>query len=112
MSHGGGYVESEAGFSGVALKWMVEDAEVTGLSFHPKAKASIMPAVDSQRYVAPNSLGKKHKFLHGLGWVFEFIPKRIRDPNRNFAVRWIVPRRLSRFVARDAIIHQAVIETA
>jgi hypothetical protein len=107
---GGGYVESEAGLSGVALKWMAEEAEVTGLRFHPKAKASSIPAVDSQQYAAPNPLEKKHESPHGLWWVVEFIPKRIKHPQQK--LRYPVDFALGALAirARDAIIHQAVID--
>lgn len=107
---GGGYRESEAGLSKIALAWMVREAESAGLRFHPTAKAAIIPAADTPRYAAPNSLAMKHESLRGLWWIVEFMPKQVRDPAQNFASRWIIPQGRPRFVAGGARIHQAVFD--
>lgn len=107
---GGGYKEPEAGLSKIALKWMVEQAEAFGLRFQPKAKAAILPAQDTAQYVAPSVTALKHESLHGAWWIVEYVPKRIRDPARGFAPRWIIPAGRPRHVNENAQIHASVFE--
>jgi uncharacterized protein (DUF2235 family) len=107
---GGGYIESQAGLSKIALKWMVEQAKAAGIQFHPKAEAAILPEKDTADYAAPNPAGPQHESLKGLWWIVEFLPKRIHDPASNFAVRWIIPGGRHRFIGANANIHPSVFE--
>lgn len=107
---GGGYKESEAGLSKIALKWMVEEAEAFGLKFQPKAKEAILPKQDTSELAAPSSTAMKHESLRGLWWLVEFLPKRIKDPAAGFASRWIIPKGRPRFVSKGAIIHSSVFD--
>ena len=107
---GGGYVEREAGLSKIALKWMVEQAEAFGLRFQPKAKAAILPERDTEQEVAPSSTAMKHESLRGWWWIVEFWPKRIKDPAKGFAPRWIIPRGRPRYVNENSKIHASVFE--
>jgi uncharacterized protein (DUF2235 family) len=107
---GGGYKESEAGLSKIALKWMVEESKKAGLQFQPKAEAAILPTQDTPRQSAPNPAAEKHESLHGLWWIVELLPKRIRDPANNWAARWIIPLGRHRFVTENANIHQSVFD--
>ena len=105
---GGGYIESEAGLSKIALKWLLEEAEAHGLKTNPIAKAAILPAQDSQEYAAPNALGKKHESLEGWWWISEFLPKRIKDPAKNWTPTWIVPLGRPRTVLAGALMHASI----
>lgn len=105
---GGGYVETEAGLSKIALKWLLEEAESQGLQTKPEAKAAILPAKDSRAYAAPNPVGVKHESLEKLWWIPEFLPKRIKDPANNWAPRWILPLGRSRTVPDGALVHSSV----
>lgn len=107
---GGGYAESEAGLSKIALKWMVEQAEAFGLRFNPSARAVILPEQDTAKYAAPNPAAVQHESLQGWWWLAEFIPKRIKDPAAGFAPRWILHAGRHRHVAPDAKIHESVVE--
>ena len=108
---GGGYVESEAGLSKIALKWMVEQAETFGLRFNPMAKAIVMPTQNTAQYAAPDSAATKHESLSGLWWIVEFLPKRIRDPQTGYATtRWIIPSGRHRHVAENSSIHASVFD--
>lgn len=107
---GGGYPEPEAGLSKDALKWMVEQAEVSGLRFLPKARDVILPAQDTSQNAAPNPTAIQHESLQGWWWIAEYIPKQIKDPTRGFATRWILHQGHHRFVADNANIHTSVFE--
>jgi uncharacterized protein (DUF2235 family) len=107
---GGGYKESEAGLSKIALAWMVGHAEGVGLRFNPAAKMAILPPQDTPQFAAPNAAAKKHESLHGLWWLVEYIPKRIHDPSRAFAPRWILHGGRHRYVAENSNIHRAVFD--
>jgi uncharacterized protein (DUF2235 family) len=107
---GGGYVESEAGLSKIALKWMVEQAKGFGLRFQSSLEAAIIPPVDSPKYAAPNAAGPQHESLKGSWWIVEFLPKPIKDPAANFAPSWIIHRGHPRYLTDGANIHISVLE--
>jgi uncharacterized protein (DUF2235 family) len=107
---GGGYKESEAGLSKIALKWMVDQAEAFGLRFQPKAKAEIFPLQDTPKAAAPRVTAPQHESLRGLWWLAEFIPKRFRDPARDFATTWMIHAGRRRYVAEHSQIHVSVLE--
>jgi len=110
---GGGYTESQSGLSKDALAWMV--GEVGGsLTFSSAIFESRVPAVDRDGYTAPSALAQMHRSLRGLWWIVEVIPKRVRDPSRNYASRWIVPlgqpRHITQIPGRTTKVHTSVIE--
>ncbi len=107
---GGGYAEPEAGLSKIALAWMVEKAESFGLRFQPKARAAILPAQDTPKYVAPSITAPQHESLRGLWWIVEFMPKRFRDPAAGFASRWMIHAGRPRHVVDGSTIHPSVLE--
>ncbi len=107
---GGGYKESEAGLSKITLLWMVTEAESAGLQINAAMVPVILPGQDTKRYVAPNAHAHKHESLHGLWWIAELIPKRIKDPKRSFEPRWILPRGRARYVSPGSKIHASVLE--
>ena len=105
---GGGYVESEAGLSKIALKWLLEEAESHGLKTNPGAKAAILPPQDTQEYAAPNALGQKHESLEGWWWIPELLPRRIKDPANNWTPTWIWPLGRPRTVLAGALMHSSI----
>jgi uncharacterized protein (DUF2235 family) len=107
---GGGYVESEAGLSKIALKWIVGQAKGFGLRFQPYLEAEIIPPMDNVKYAAPNPAALQHESLKGLWWIVEYLPKRIKDPAANFAPRWIIHRGQPRFLTDGSDIHMSVFE--
>jgi uncharacterized protein (DUF2235 family) len=107
---GGGYPESEAGLSKIALKWMVEHARSAGLRFDQRAEATILPTQDTPGDVAPNTAGPTHESLRGLWWALEYLPKLIHDPAHGFEPRWIIHRGRHRYIAEGAHIHQSVFD--
>ncbi len=107
---GGGYKERTAGLSKIALKWMVEQAKAFGLRFQPKAEAEILPAVDTPKAAAPSVTAPQHESLHGVWWLAEFIPKRFRDPAKDFATSWMIHGGRRRYVAENSHLHVSVLE--
>jgi uncharacterized protein (DUF2235 family) len=106
---GGGYAEEECGLSKIALRWMIDEIGAA-LAFDPAALAALFPAMSSATSAAADATATKHESLRSWWWIAEWLPKRIRDPQRNFEPRWILPRGESRWIAPDAIIHPAVRE--
>lgn len=106
---GGGYEEKESGLSKIALKWMVDEIGAA-LVFHPVAVAKMIPQTSTVDFAAPDRAAKIHESLKGLWKIVEWIPKRIKDRQQNYAYRWILPRGRSRWVAGDANIHPSAFE--
>jgi uncharacterized protein (DUF2235 family) len=104
---GGGYVEAQSGLSKIALGWMVGELG-SDLIFNESAFKRMVPAADAEGYASPNAMATQHESLRGWWWVVEWLPKRIRDPARNFANRWIVPRGHLRYVSDGAAVHASV----
>lgn len=99
---GGGYAEAECGLSKIALAWMVQQVALE-LTFFAPAVARMIPPQSSATFAAPDPVAPIHESLRGLWKIVEWLPKRIRDPERNFATRWILPRGAPRFV--NAAVH-------
>ena len=109
---GGGYGEPESGLSAIALRWMTEKAEATGLAFNAEMKAVVLPAQNTPPpgYAAPFAGGPPNESLTGLWWIPEFIPKPYRDPTANFEKRWMIHAGRHRHVADGAKIHVSVFD--
>lgn len=108
---GGGYLESEAGLSKIALRWMVDEIG-TQLTFNAKAIAATLPASDTDGISAPNPTAKFHESLRGWWRIVELVPKRVaeRQADGSFRKKWILPRGRSRWIAPTANIHPSVRE--
>jgi uncharacterized protein (DUF2235 family) len=102
---GGGYPEADGGLSKIALSWMVREAQVAGVRFHPATKERVLGDQQGD-YVRAT----QHESLSGLWWLPEWIPKRVKDPAAQYNDRWIVPRGRHRYVAEGALIHASVFE--
>jgi uncharacterized protein (DUF2235 family) len=71
---GGSYPESESQLSKITLRWMVAEAESSGLTLDPSQRAHIFGS--DPPYVAPDPLTKnQHESLRGLWWIAEVWPK-------------------------------------
>ncbi|MFN7986270.1 MAG: DUF2235 domain-containing protein [Thermoanaerobaculia bacterium] len=105
---GGGYEEKAAGLSKISLEWMIREAVSSGLRINQKAREAILPIANTAEYAAAEPLAEKHESLKGFWWVPELIPRRIKDPARNYAARWIWPLGRPRGVPDDAVVHDSV----
>lgn len=71
---GGSYPEPESQLSKCALRWMLCEAELSGLKIDSHRKADILGA--KPPYVAPDPLTRnQHESLGGWWWIAEFWPK-------------------------------------
>ncbi len=107
---GGGYPEAESGLSKVTLQWMVREAEAKGLRLSALAKSDAFPPQAAGADAVADAAPMKHESLKGLWWIPELIPRRMKDPARNFVPRWIVPLGHFRVLLPGASIHASVFE--
>lgn len=108
---GGGYKESEAGLSKIALRWMVDQAKAFGLVFNAKAEAANLPIQSTATSAAADPTAMKHESLHGWWWIAEFIPKRVGNRTDNFQTkRWIIPGGQPRYVPTNSNLHPSIEE--
>lgn len=115
---GGGYREKEAGLSKIALGWMVYHAKTARLRLDPSLESFWIPSTNQQApdgttvmSAAPDPAAMKHESLRGLWWILEYIPRRIRDPARNFGSRWVpFHGGRPRYVGDGAHIHETVFQ--
>jgi uncharacterized protein (DUF2235 family) len=70
---GGSYPEAESGLSKIALRWMLCEAQSTGLLLDSQKVSDVLGA--KFPYVPPDPKGKLHKSLRGFWWLGEFWPK-------------------------------------
>jgi hypothetical protein len=106
---GGSYPEAESQLSKIALRWMVCEAELTGLIIDQKRKADILGGVPP--YVAPDPLTKnQHESLHGAWWIAELWPKIVHVETApgiwKKSVRVNLGRR--RLIAPNTLVHESV----
>jgi uncharacterized protein (DUF2235 family) len=108
---GGGYAETESSLSAITLEWMTGEAEAAGLHLDQAMKAAVLPQQSTPRYAAPDPGGVPgHESLSGLWWVVEFLPKRYRDPAKNFATRWMIHAGRPRYVLDNSKLHTSIFE--
>jgi uncharacterized protein (DUF2235 family) len=105
---GGGYPESECGLSKCALKWMICEAAVQGLSFEPTRLARMFGAPGSP-YVAPNPQGILHNSMTSFWPVCELLPKKVFDPQTK-TWPWRINRFRRREIPPDALVHESAFE--
>ncbi len=75
---GGGYPEAESGLSKIALEWMLDQAEASGLQVDPAKRREILGGAGGA-YVRPDPTAKMHESLTGWWNLAEFIPKKHFD---------------------------------
>lgn len=106
---GGSYPEAQSQLSKIALRWMVDEAELAGLKVDAQRKADILGA--KRPYVAPDPLTKnQHESLHGFWWIAEFWPKLVHKETA--LGRWhkslYVNFGRRRWIAPDPLVHESV----
>jgi len=106
---GGGYVEEESQLSKIALRWILKEAEITGLQVDQIRKANILGGKPPNVAPDPNT-----KFLHeSLGkwwWIAEVWPKVSYRPGPDG--KWQETLRINlgrrRYIAPGALVHESV----
>jgi uncharacterized protein (DUF2235 family) len=92
---GGSHPERESGLSQIALEWMVEQAEAAGLLVDRHLRDTTIPppgstkpgkaaAGEPEAPEPPDHMAQVHDSLTAGWWLFEFYPKRFRDPSDNW----------------------------
>jgi len=112
---GGSYAETESGLSKIALRWMLCEAQASGLSLDLQKVSDVLGG--ELPYVPPDPKGQLHKSLHGFWWLGEFWPKlffrSVPVPDQ-VAPRWkrgiTVNLGRARLILDGAHIHQTVFE--
>jgi uncharacterized protein (DUF2235 family) len=106
---GGSYPESESQLSQIALRWMLCEGELAGLTIDPHRKADILGG--KLPYIAPDPATKnQHKSLYGRWWIAELWPKVIHaqtvQGTWSRSIRWNLAR--GRWISPDSLVHESV----
>lgn len=72
---GGGYAEAESGLSKIALRWMIDEARIAGMTFDGNRVVLVL-GQSGEGYAAPDPNAKLHNSLTWPWWPAEFIPKK------------------------------------
>lgn len=118
---GGGYPEAESGLAKVALQWMCEEARKAGLAVEAGAFDRVVMgqgAHGRRPASAPDAAAPMHVSLKGPWWLVEPLPRRPRDAENGFKVRWEFPlfdwRHVGRLrrVSGTIMVHPAAVQRA
>ncbi len=106
---GGSYPESESQLSQIALRWMLCEAELAGLTIDPHQKADILGGTPP--YVAHDPLTRnQHESLRGSWWIAELWPKIVNV--KNDQGKWKKSIRINlgrrRWISPDSVVHESV----
>lgn len=108
---GGGYPEAESGAAKIALQWMVEEAEKSGLLFKKMLVKHLVlgknPKNSTRNYTAPDPQADLHDSMTFFWSLLEWIPKhsKYRDwPQRKRVLGWYIPRSEPRLIPANANI--------
>jgi len=106
---GGSYAESESQLSKIALRWMVCEAEISGLKVDPHRKSAILGG--QLPYVAPDPhTPNQHESLRSWWWIAELWPKivHLQTPQGTWrkSIRVNLARR--RWISPDSVVHESV----
>lgn len=108
---GGSYPEAESQLSKIALRWLLREAELAGLSVDPKRKAEILGGKPPNVAPDPNTKNQ-HESLRGWWWIAEFWPKvvHIETPQHTWrrSIRVNLARR--RWISPNSLVHRSVEE--
>jgi uncharacterized protein (DUF2235 family) len=113
---GGGYAENESALSKYPLRWMIQQAQLQGLSVNTTMFNHLVEgearANSEHRYVAPNAMGQLHLSAIG-GWLFlEWLPKKAKWqewPKRKGFFGYYLPDCEPRLIPEGAVIHESVL---
>jgi hypothetical protein len=106
---GGGYPESESQLSKIALRWMVCEAEIVGLTVDENRKADLLGG--RPPYVVPDPLTKnQHESLHGAWWIAELWPKIVHVETSPGVWKKTIQFNLGRrrWIAAGSLVHESV----
>lgn len=109
---GGGYPEAESGLAKIALQWMIEQTQSTGLFYRTQTVNDLVLGRNSDKaYVAPDPHASQHNSMT-RGWsLLEFIPQWRREGEGGSQWRrLIIPFFARRSIPPGARIHQSVID--
>jgi len=106
---GGGYLESESGLSKIALRWMVVQVQSL-LAFHGPSVERMLPVASGPSCSAPSATATMHESLQGWWRVVEWLPRRWKNPAKNFSPSWILPLGRRRWMPAGACVHSSVVE--
>jgi len=106
---GGSYPESESQLSQSALRWMLCEAELAGLSVDPHRKADALGG--KPPYVPPDPVTRnQHESLQGFWWIAEVWPKVVHRQTAQGA--WHKSLRLNlgrrRWISPGSLVHRSV----
>ncbi len=106
---GGSYPDSESQLSQIALRWMLCEAELAGLSVDPHRKADILGG--KPPYVPPDPVTKnQHESLQGFWRIAEVWPKVVHRQSVQGAwhrsIRLNLGRR--RWISPGSLVHRSV----
>ena len=111
---GGGYPEQKAQLAKVALKWMIEQTEATGLHFRSRTVKRIVLEADPKKpYVAPDGSAEPYDSMNWAWSILEFLPRRKPPSTRRRSFLGLtIPFFEPRVIPENARIHRSVIECA
>lgn len=112
---GGGYPEDESALSKYPLRWMIQQAQLQGLSVNTTMFNHLVEgearANSEHRYVAPNAMGQLHSSAIG-GWrILEWFVKKGKWqewPDRKRLFGYYLPNSEPRLIPEGAAIHESV----
>jgi len=106
---GGGYPEKESGLIKVPLKWMIDETGVMGLSYVTRSVNLLVYGQNTEKYVPPDPLGKKHDSMNWAWAILEYLPQYRWKAEKN-AYGWTRPHRFRpRKIEEGARIHRSVL---
>lgn len=109
---GGGYPEAESGLAKIALHWIIEQTETTGLFYRSQTVNELVLGLNPQKnYVAPNPYARQHNSMTWAWGVLEFIPQ-WRRQGRVHMRKLVFPLFARRSIPSGARIHGSVIDRA
>jgi hypothetical protein len=95
---------------------MIEEALQSGLVIDDDERNRIVPqhpteaTEDEPYHAAPDASVPLHTSLKGPWWIAEMVPKRYKDPRRDFKPSWRIPLGRRRFMKEGSTIHASVVE--
>ena len=112
---GGGYEETASGPSQISLEWMIDEAVQADLVVDTDRRRLVVPlkpatpSDDEEFHASPDGAAPLQRSLKGPWWIAEILPKRFKDPRKNFKTSWRIPLGRRRFVPEGSTLHGSVV---
>lgn len=112
---GGGYEETASGPSQISLEWMIDEAVRAGLVVDTDRRRLVVPlkptkpSDDEEFHASPDAAAPLQKSLKGPWWIAEILPKRFKNPRKNFKTSWRIPFGRRRFISEGSAVHGSVV---